>query len=223
MMQPKYELAEKLKKNGVKRKEEENIWLGSCDYHEYCHENGSNLYITWSGSKAELVEKLQKLNLEVRDIFSTSDENVCNVIFKSHPIARKAFTMQHIIRLRIVPPRNSHRIWMRNPSPTFLVKFETKRRLVVREGRAECHDIVGELLEGCMITADQLKWHRMRIVCCEGQFMFPGGKIVEMRAVPCKSNERVSLGWISYYCKYTKESLVIRRSWNMLSDYIYTG
>lgn len=205
----------------VPRNEEEDLWPGTCNYVEYQRDGGSNLFITWSGSLAKLVEKLHSFKLDVRDICSTSDENVCNVIFESHPIARKAFTMQHQIRLRIVPPKSSHRIWLRNPSPKFLVKFETKCKLVVRKGKAECHDIVGELLKGSLISADQLKGHRIRVVCCEGSFMFPGGKIVEMKGVPNKSEEKASLGWISYRSKYTKESLVIRRSWNMLSDYIY--
>lgn len=216
-----HEIVGKTERQDVQTKEEKDVWLGSCNYVEYWHEGGSNLFITWSGSKAELVEKLQSFKLEVREVFCTSDRNVCNVIFESHPIARKAFTMQHLIRLRIVPPKSSHRIWMRNPSPKFLVQFETKRQLVVRKGKAECHDIVGELLKGCLIMADQLKGHRIRVVCCEGSFMFPGGKIVEMKGVPNESNEKTSFGWISYRCKYTKESLVIRRSWNMLSDYIY--
>jgi len=200
---------------------EEELWPGTCSYAEYQHNGGSNLFITWSGSKAKLVEKLHNFKLRVREVCSTSDENLCNVIFESHPIARKTFTMQHQIRLRIVPPKNSHRIWLRNPSPKFLVKYETKCKLVVRKGKAECHDIVGELLKGCLISADQLKGHRIRVVYCEGSFMFPGGKIVQMKGVPQKSNEKASLGWISYRCRYTKESLVIRRSWNLLSDYVY--
>jgi len=215
------ELSEKTERNGVNVKDGENVWIGSCNYVEYQHEGSSNLFITWSGTKAELVEKFQNFKLEVLDVLSTSDSNVCNVIFKSHPIARKAFTMQSLIQLRIVPPKNSHRIWLRNPSPKFLVKFETKCRLVVRKGKAECHDIVGELLKGCLISADQLKGNRIRVVCCDGSFMFPGGKIVEMKGVPSKLDDKASLGWISYRCKYTKESLVIRRSWNMVSDYIY--
>jgi len=205
----------------VPRKTEDDIWPGTCNYVEYQRDGGSNLFITWSGSKAKLVEKLLSYKLGVREVCSTNDENVCNVIFESHPIARKAFTMQDQIRLRIVPPKNSHRIWLRNPSPKFLVKFETKCKLVVRKGKAECHDIVGELLKGCVIVADQLKGHRIRVVSCEGSFMFPGGKIVEMKGVPNKSKEKASLGWVSYRCKYTKESLVTRRSWNELSDYIY--
>jgi len=205
----------------VTRREEENIWLGSCNYIENCHDGGSNVFITWTGSNAELVWKLHNFKLEVREVFSTSDKKVRNVIFESHPNARKAFTMQHLIRLRIVPPKNSHRIWLRNPSPKFWVKFETKCRLVVRKGKAECHDIVGELLKGCSIFADQLKGHSIRVVCCEGSFMLPRGKIVEMKGVPNEANEKTSLGWISYRCKYTKESLVIRRSWNILNDYIY--
>jgi len=216
-----HQSAGKTGKSDVKRKEEKDVWLGSCNYAECWHEGGSNLYVTWSGSRGELVEKLHSFKLEVGGVFRTSDQNLWNVMFESHPTARKAFTMQHLIRLRMVPPKTTNRIWFRNPSPKFLVQYETKRRLVVRKGRAECHDIVGELLKGCLITADQLKGHRIRVVCCEGSFMFPGGKIVEMKGVLNESSEKTSLGWVSHRCKYTKESLVIRRSWNMLSDYIY--
>jgi len=155
----------------------------------------------------------------VREVLSTKDKSMCNVIFETHPIARKAFTMQQQIRLRIVPPINSRRCWFRNPSPKFLVQFETKCRLTVRKGKAECHDTVGELLKGCFITVDQLKGNRIRVMCCEGSFMFPGGKIVEMKGVQDKSDKKTSLGWISFRCK--DKLLVIRRSWNMLSDYVY--
>lgn len=205
----------------TEEQEDEDLWSGTCDYVEYQRNGGSNLFITWSGSKPKLVEKLKDFKLEVRDVFSTKDPNVCNVIFESHPIARKAFTMQNQIRLRIVPPKNSHRIWLRNPSPKFLVQFETKCKLVVRKGKAECHDVVGELLEGCLICADQLKGNRIRVVSCEGSFMFPGGKVVEMKGVSVKSDDKATLGWVSHRCKYTKEALVTRRSWNLLSDYVF--
>jgi len=203
--------------------EEDDLWPGNVKYAEYQVNGSSNLFVTWSGTKAELVEKMQSYNLKVRDVFTTVDDNIYNVIYESHPIARKAFTMQQQIGLRIVPPKNSHRIWLRNPSPNFMVKFETKCRLVVKKGKAERHDVVGELLEGCLICADQLKGHRIRVVCCEGSFKFPGGKIVEMKGLPSNSKEKTSLGWISYRCKYTKESLVIRKSWNKLGDYVYKG
>jgi len=203
--------------------EEEDLWPGDVNYAEYQENRSSNLFVTWPGTKAELVEKIQSYNLQVRDIFTTVDDKMYNVIFVSHPIARKAFTMQQQIGLRIVPPKDSHRIWLRNPSPNFMVKFETKCRLVVKKGKAERHDVVGELLAGCMICADQLKGHRIRVVCCEGSFKFPGGKIVEMKGLPSNSKEKTSLGWISYRCKYTKESLVIRKSWNKLGDYVYKG
>jgi len=107
--QLKNELAENTEKDVKKRKEKENVWLGSCDYVEYLPEGVSNVFITLSGSKAELYEKLQNFKLEVCDILSTSDENVWNVIFESHPMARKAFFWQNLIRLRIVPPKNTHR------------------------------------------------------------------------------------------------------------------
>jgi len=212
------ESGEEIQKRAVE--EDESVWQGNLTFEEWKN-GGSNLFVTWSGRKAELVNKLHLFKLKVRDIFSTSDESILNVVFESHPIARKAFTMQNQIRVRIVPPKNSHRIWWRNPSPKFLVQFETKCQLVVKKGKSERHDTVGELLPGCLITADQLKGHRIRVLCCEGSFMFPGGNIVEMKGVPNQSNEKASLGWISYRCRQTKETLVIRRSWNKLGDYIY--
>jgi len=207
----------------VATKEEVNLWTGSLNYEEYRLNGGSNLFITWSGAKEALAEKLQSFKLQVREVLSTTDKNVCNVVFESHPIARKAFTMQRQIRVRIVPPKNSHRIWFRNPSPTFLVKFETKCRLTVRKGKAECHGVVGELLKGSLITADQLKGNRIRVICCEGSFVFPGGKTVEMMGAQTSSSKKTSLGWISYRSKYTNEFLVIRRSWNKLEDYVYNN
>jgi len=214
-----HDLKEKFKSTPVK--EDESVWVGNLKYEEYRRNGASNLFITWPGPKSELIEKLRKFNLEVRDVLGTSDSNICNVIFQTHPIARKAFTMQNKIRLRIVPPKNSDRMWLRNPSPTFLVKYETKCRLVVKTGKAECHDIVGELLEGCLISADQLKGNRIRVVCCEGSFTFPGGKVVEMKGVLNKSGKNPPLGWISYRSEYKKESYVIRRSWCQLKHYIY--
>jgi len=195
------------------------LWNGSLNYEEYKYNGGSNLFITWSGSKTELVDKLQRYRLEVREVLSTSDQNVLNVIFESHPTARKAFTMQQHIRLRMVPPKYSRRSWLRNPAPSFLVKFETKCRLSVRKGKAECHDVVGELLKGCLITADQLKGNRVRVRCCEGSFMFPGGRIVEMKGK--NTAAKASLGWISYRSKHSNESFLIRRSWNSLGQYVY--
>lgn len=206
----------------VDAKEEVNLWTGGLNYEEYQLNGGSNVFITWSGAKEALAEKLRSFKLQVREVLSTRDKNVWNVVFESHPIARKAFTMQRQIRVRIVPPKNSHRIWFRNPSPTFLVKFETKCRLTVRKGKAECHGVVGELLKGCLITADQLKGNRIRVICCEGSFVFPGGKTVEMKGVQTNSSKKTSLGWISYRSKYTNEFLVTRRSWNKLEDYVYS-
>jgi len=212
--------SEQTKKVIVSLQGNKNLWPGNLTYAECTKGRRSNLFITWTGTSTELVGKLRNFNLDVRDVFNTSDENILNVIFETHPTARKAFTMQHQIRLRIVPPKNSHRMWLRNPSPTFVVKYETKCQQVVRKGKAECHEIVGEVLKGCLISADQLKGHRIRILSCEGGFMLPGGKVVEMKGVQ-KSGEEGSIGWISYRCKHSKEPLLIRRSLNLLEDYIY--
>lgn len=209
-------------------REVESLWIGNCSYKECNHNGGSNLFITWNGTDSELLSKLQHYKLEVRTASKCSTDGIFNVVFENHLNARKAFLMQRDVRLKMVPPKGSHRNWLRNPSPKFLVKFETRCRLVVKKGKAECHEIVGDLLmsncqqqKGCIIWADQLKGHRIRIVNCEGNFMFPGGRIVQMNGVATDSYRQNSLGWISYRCRYTRESFVTRRSGTSLSDYIY--
>jgi len=213
--------------NKPSEKEVENVWLDNCSYKEYNQNGGSNLFINWNGAEPGLLRKLQRYKLEIRSV-SRCSTGLFNVVFDNHVSARKAFLMQREIRLRMVPPKGSHRNWLRNPSPKFLVKFETKCRLVVKTGKAECHDTVGDLLmsscqqqKGCIIWADQLKGHRIRVVSCEGNFMFPGGRVVQMKRVPTKSDLQSPLGWVLYRCKNTKESFVTRRSSNRLSDYIY--
>jgi len=209
-------------------REVENVWLGNCNYKEYNHNGGSNLFISWKGTDSELLGKLRQCKLKVRTSFRTRDDSIFNVVFENHLNARKAFLMQCEIQLTMVPPRGCGRNWLRNPSPKFLVKFETRCRLVVKKGKAECNNTVGELLmsncqqrKGCAIWVDQLKGHRIRIVSCEGNFMFPNGRVVEMKGVPRGSNRQTSIGWISYRCKYTRESFVTRRSGNTLGEYIY--
>jgi len=206
----------------------ENLWLGNGSYEEYNHNGSSNLFISWHGSESELLIKLQDYKLEVRNVSRCCDDGIFNVVFENHLNARKAFLMQREIRLRMVPPKDSRRHWLRNPSPKFLVKFETRCRLVVKKGKAEFHDIVGDLLmlncqqeKGTIIWADQLKGHHIRVVSCEGNFMFPGGRVVQMKGVPTNSDQKKPLGWIRYRCRYTREPFVTRRSDNKLSDYIY--
>jgi len=203
------------------------LWSGNCEYSEYIEKGGSNLFINWSGTGSELWVKLCHHDLNVKTVWNTSDGGIFNVIFETHIDARKAFLMQCEIQLRMIPPENSSRNWLRNPSPKFWVKFETKYRLVVKKGKAECHDVVGDLLmtdynegKGCIIWADQLKGHRIRIVGCEGNFKFPSGRIVKMKGVPAYSDAK-PLGWISYRSRRAGELFVIRRSGNNIGDYIY--
>jgi len=183
-----------------------------------------------------LVRKLRHFKFEVRHVHGTSDDTVFNIVFVSHASARKAFTMQRTIRLRMVPPKKSRFKWLRNPSPKFLVKYELKRILVMKKGKAESHDIVGDLIsnykerKGCLVWADQLKGHRLRLVRYKGTLKCVDGEIVEKKGLPNalegvleKPHKISSIGWISYRSQYEKEMFVIRRSGNLLSDYIYKG
>merc|ERR1719427_1771140 len=203
-------------------REVENLWVGNCNYKE-CNENGgSNLFITWNGTASELLAKLQNYNLQVRTASKCRNDSIVNVVFENHLNARKAFLMQRDVKMKMIPPKGSRRNWLRNPSPKYLVKFETRCRLVVKKGKADCHETVGDLLmsssqerKGCIVWADQLKGHRIRIVGCEGNFMFPGGRTVEMKGVRTYSDVK-PLGWISYRSRHVKELFVTRRSGNNL-------
>jgi len=209
-------------------REVESLWVGNCSYKECDQNGGSNLFITWNGTDSALLSKLQHYKLDVRTASKCSNDGIFNVVFENHLNARKAFLMQRDVRLKMVPPKGSHRNWLRNPSPKHIVEYETRCRLVVKKGKAECHEIVGDLLmsncqkqKGCIILADQLKGHRIRIVSVEGNFMFRCGRKVQMNGVAADSDRQNSFGWISYRCKSTRESFVTRKSGISLSDYIY--
>jgi len=208
------------------------IYNKSFSYIEEQHEKHSNLYVTWPGQATQLRHKLELKNLEVHSIQSTAIKDLWNIVFDSHSSARKAFTTQREIKIRMVPPRGSKKNWLRNPSPNFLVQYETKCRLDVRWGKSVVHDLVGTLLMtksspqeyiGCHIWADQLKGHRIRIVGCVGKFMFPCKRIINMIDVPPKHVGNDPIGWVSYKNRTTREELVTRISGNLFEEYIYNG
>jgi hypothetical protein len=127
-------------------KEDNDIWDDSIEYTEWDQNGESNLFITWAGLNSDLLAKLRRESLEVRFCFRTAKKDLFNVVFKDHVNARKAFTSQVEIRLRMIPPRCSTHNWFKSPSPKFLVKYETKFRLTLRSGKASSHNIVGEFL-----------------------------------------------------------------------------
>jgi len=219
----------KIEENVELRNEDGDLWSGESNYSECLHNGASNLFVNWSGTVPELFDKLRNHNFEVRKVCKTSDNGIFNVIFDNHLNARKAFIMQRESHLRMIPPKNSSRNWFRNPSSEFLVKFETKCRLVLKKGKAQCHSVVGHLLmssckeqKGCLILVDKLKGNRMRVVSSEGKFMFPGGRVVELNGEANEYSLKTPLGWITYRCKRTRELYITRRSGNQLHDYIYT-
>jgi len=208
--------------------EDEDLWDATLEYLEWNRDRGSNLFITWKGRKSNLAAKLRQQKLEVRHCFPTKNANLFNVVFEDHKNARKAFTSQHEIRLRMIPPRKSTRNWFRSPSPKFLVKYETKFRLTIRSGKASSHDIVGEFLmsnfeekKGCYLWADQLKGHRIRVVGALGNLQLPEGSVIYVNSPPNRHGGNKSMGWVSYRSKHTREDFVIRRSGNILREYIY--
>jgi len=208
------------------------IWTKSFSYKEEQQERLSNLYVNWTGTADQLIDELEQKNLEVHCIQTTAIKDLWNVVFDSHSSARKAFTTQRELKIRMVPPRRSKKNWFRNPSPKFLVQYETKCRLDVREGKAVVHDLVGVLLmsrsscqerKGCHIWADQLKGHRIRIVGCVGKFMFPSKRVINMKEIPPKAVGNDPIGWVSYRNRHTREEYVTRISGNLLQEYIYNG
>jgi len=209
-----------------------SIYRNNFSYKEDQHESHSNLYVHWTSTAEQLIDELEQKNLEVHCIQTTIIKDLWNVVFDTHSSARKAFTTQRELKIRMVPPRRSKKNWFRNPSPKFLVQYETKCRLDVREGKAVVHDLVGVLLmsrssyegsKGCHIWADQLKGHRIRIVGCVGKFMFPSKRVIDMKEIPPKPVGNEPIGWVSYRNRHTREEYVTRISGKQLQEYIYNG
>jgi len=211
---------------------EDDIYTENFSYVEEKHGRHSNLYVNWSGNSDQLKNELERKSLEVHCIRITPIKGLWNVVFDSHPSARKAFNTQRDIKIRMVPPRNSKRHWFRNPGSNFLVKYETNCRLAIRARKAVTSDLVGELLmsgskseeqKGCFIWADRLKGHRIRIVGCVGKFMFPSERVIDMEEIPSDVGNNEPIGWVSYRGRYTREVFAVRTTGNILQDYIYDG
>jgi len=229
--------SENLRSTLLKSEKDENLWPGTCKYGEFEQNPGSALFVTWFGSTSLLVGKLRYHKLEARYIKRTSDDQVLNVVFDSHAKARKAFTTQRIIGLRMIPPKSTQFKWFKNPSPGFLVKFEIKCPLIIRKGKASSQNIVGELLpyncneqKRCFVWADQIKGYSIRIVGCQGNLKHQDGRVVKMPGISSKfegglkkGNKIPALGWIPYRCTITKDMFVTRLTGNLLSDYIFRG
>jgi len=185
--------------------------------------DGSFLFVTTSN-----VEKLQLLlrerGLEVQDMGKTRRPGVLVVLFKAHKFAKRAFTTQKEIGIRMIPPNLTNRYWFRNPSPEFPVLFETTRRLTVRTGKSSSNVTIGDFLmmnakegRGCLVLADQSKGRRMRVVGYIGKFMCTNGRIVEQKSML----KQEYIGWISIQNRMTKEKFVLRKSMNAIEDYVY--
>jgi len=193
--------------------------------------DGSFLFVTFTqrvdNPEQELKRILREREFTVLDVRRTKDTDVFFVLFDKHSTAKRAFTSQRDIQLRMVPPKKSKKNWFKNPAPNFHVQFETKRRLTVKKGKSTTKTNVGELLmkdakhnQGCKIWADQLKGQRLRIVGYVGRLMLPDGSIVENTEPPSKTNKSV-VGWISTRCNLTRTDFVERKSGITLREYYY--
>jgi len=206
-----------------------------------CVEYGGRSYLRvfWEGKKSDLRERLtniaynlERSNVEIRltekdedfDIFDTAESTVYNVVFNKHSVAKAAFVLQQSLKIRMHIPENNSRDWLR-ASPDFLVQFETKRRLSVRSGKATCrNDKLGDLLmsdfkgkKGCLIWGDQMKGHRLRIVCYKGYLLsskFDGITLAD-------EDMKQIIGWVTYRDCSTKAMWIERKSHARESEYIY--
>jgi len=185
--------------------------------------DGSFLFVTVNNVK-KLQLLLRERGLEVQDIGKTRTPDVLVVLFKTHEFAKRAFTTQKEIGIRMVPPKFTKRYWLKNPSPKFLVVFETTRRLTVKTGKSSSNVKIGDFLmmdakkgRGCLVLADQMKGHRMRVVGYIGKFINTDGHIVEQKFM-LKQN---IVGWISTQSHQTGQKFVLRKSKNKIEDYVY--
>jgi len=185
--------------------------------------DGSYLYVTTDNVDV-LKFIFRERGLGIQDIGRTRTPGVLVVLFKTHEFAKRAFTTQQEIGIKMQPPSFTKRYWFKNPSPKFHVIFETTRRLTVKSGKSSSNAKVGDFLmtdarigKGCLVLADQMKGHRMRVVGYKGKFICTDGIIKEQKSM----SERKFVGWISTQCHKTKEKFILRKSMNEIEDYIF--
>jgi len=209
---------------------------GQCkDLQNHINETeGSYLYVTFNEQVSNPEKELERILLKehkfcIEEIRRCGDSNVFSVLFDKHASAKRAFSFQRKIRLRMQPPKYSKRNWFRNPAPNFHVKFETRRRLTVKKGKSTSAKNVGELLmtdakngKGCEIWTDQLKGNRLRIVGFVGRLLLTNGEIIENNEPPSGVKKEI-VGWISIRSKVTKAEFVDRKSGNSIEEYLYMG
>lgn len=188
--------------------------------------DGSFLYVTTDDAE-KLILTLLERGLHVQNIGKTRTPGVLAVLFNTHEIAKRAFTTQQDIGIRMVPHKPTKRNWYKNPTPKFHVMFETTRRLTVKKGKSISKVKVGDFLmldarinKGCILWADQLKGHRLRVVGFVGKFMSTDGRIIENNKAPSMTERKV-IGWISTQCNKTKKKFVLRKSKNHIEDYLH--
>jgi len=184
--------------------------------------DGSFLFVTTNNVK-KLQIIFRERGLDVQDIGKTRTPGVLVVLFKTHEIAKRAFTTQREIGIAMLPPKFTKRYWFRNPSPKFPVVFETTRRLTVKTGKSSSNVKLGDFLmtdakkgRGCLVLADQMKGHRMRVVGFIGKFMTTDGRIIEQKSM----SKQVIVGWISTQSHLTRQKFVLRKSMNKVEDYV---
>jgi len=206
----------------------------SKDLHNHINETeGSYLFVTFN-HRVKFPEKvLERILLKehkfcIEEVRRCGNGNVFSVLFDKHASAKRAFTFQRKIGLRMQPPTFSKRNWFRNPAPNFHVKFETRRRLTVKKGKSTSAKNVGELLmtdakngKGCEIWTDQLKGNRLRIVGFVGRLLLTNGKIIVHDQPPSAIDKKSIVGWISIRSKVTKAEFVDRKSGNSIEEYLY--
>jgi len=185
--------------------------------------DGSFLFVTTNNVK-EMKAIFNEHGLEFQDIGKTRTRGVLVVLFKSHRIAKRAFTTQKKVGIRMEPPRLTRKYWFKNPGPKFHVVFVTTRRLTVKCGKSFSSVSVGDFLMmnsrqeiGCRILADQMKSNRLRVVDFIGKFMHTDGRVVERKSF----SEPKIVGWISTQCHNSKEKFVVRISMNEIEDYLH--
>jgi len=185
--------------------------------------DGSFLFVTTNRADKLLV-LLRERGIEVQDIGKTRTPGILVVLFKTHEFAKRAFTTQREIGIRMVPPKYTKKYWFKNPSPNFPVIFETSRRLTVKAGKSSTNEKIGDFLmmdakkgNGCLVLADQMKGHRLRVVGYIGKFMNKYGRIIEQTSM---SKQKI-IGWISTKSYKNKQKFVHRRSMNKIGDYVH--
>jgi len=122
-----------------------------------------------------ILSRFEELNISVEDVLSSDDKpNTYIVVFQNITEAQEALSKADEIGYRLTKK------WPKRPNPKRPIQYKSLKALIIRSGKAFSGKEVGTLEKGKIVTVNQIKGRRARLI-------------------EEKNGETVNLGWVSVH------------------------